>query len=292
MNQKLLTRQQASGLPWGQGYVPSTDEDEEGRIRPQPKRYDPDSMVYTDGSHKKDTNLTGSGVYGWKDGVEEHIRIRPSRSGPVHTINRAELIALLYALCHWQGHSDLVIATDSAFAMQSIKEHLQNPEAHKHNKHKNIFRAIIKQLLTRAQRQQNTSIVQVKSHIQIRGNEIADALAVEATKQRDVNMRGDYTEPFGDMVWVTKSMYDEHGEVNGAQYLSDSGPALKTAIHRNKRLGQSNQDTICCAVSRRARHCAAYGRRHWEEEGKVPDAMLRNTNKPKTGQLWPCVTVS
>jgi len=258
MNQKLLTRQQASGLPWGQGYVPSTDEDEEGRIRPQPKRYDPDSMVYTDGSHKKDTNLTGSGVYGWKDGVEEHIRIRPSRSGPVHTINRAELIALLYALCHWQGHSDLVIATDSAFAMQSIKEHLQNPEAHKHNKHKNLFRAIIKQLLTRAQRQQNTSIVKVKSHIQIRGNEIADALAVEATKEWDVDMRGDYTEPFGDMVWVTKSVYDENGEVTGAQYLSDLGPALKTAIHRNKRLGQSNQDTIYFRAWRDTAHC----RRH------------------------------
>ena len=161
---------QAPGLPWGHDYVLSTEEDEEGRIRPQLKRYDPDSMVHTDGSHKKDINLTGSGVYGWKDGVEEHIRIRPSRSGPVHTINRAELIALLYALCHWQGQNDLVIATDSAFAMQSINEHLQNPEAHKYNKHKNLFQAIIKQLLTRAQRQQNTSIVKVKSHIQIRGN--------------------------------------------------------------------------------------------------------------------------
>ncbi len=110
-------------------------------------------MVYADGSHKQDTNLTSSGVYGWKDGVEEHISIRPSRSGPTHTTNRAERIALLYALCHGQAQSDLVIATDSAFAMRSINEHLQNPEAHKYNKHKSLFRAIIKQLLTRAQRQ-------------------------------------------------------------------------------------------------------------------------------------------
>ena len=145
MSQKTFDQAtQASRLPWGHGYVPSTDENEEGRIRPQLKRYDPDSMVYTDGSYKEDTNLTGSGVYGWKDGVEKHIRIRPSRSGPIHTINRAELTALLYALCHWQGQNDLVIATDSAFAMQSINEHLQNPEAHKYNKHKNPFQAIIK----------------------------------------------------------------------------------------------------------------------------------------------------
>lgn len=30
------------------------------------KRYDRDSMVYTDGSYKKETNLTGAGLYGLK----------------------------------------------------------------------------------------------------------------------------------------------------------------------------------------------------------------------------------
>ncbi len=198
---------QAPGVPWGHDCVPSIDEDEEGSIRPQLKRYDPDSMVYTDGSYQKDTNLTGAGVYGWKDGAESHIKIRPSRSGPVHTINKAELIALLHALCHWQGQHDLLIATDSAFAMQGINEHLQSPEAHRYHKHKNLFEAIIKQLLIRAQRQQHTSIVKVKSHIQIRENEIADALAVEATREWDVDMSGEYIERFGDMVWVTKSVY-------------------------------------------------------------------------------------
>ena len=103
MNQNFDQATQAPGLPWGHGYVPSTYEDEECRTRPQGKRYDPDSMVHTDGSCKDNTNLTGSGVYGWKDGVQEHTRMRASRPGAVHTINRAELIALLYALCHWQG---------------------------------------------------------------------------------------------------------------------------------------------------------------------------------------------
>ena len=53
------------------------DEDEDGNIRPQLKRYDPDSMVYTDGSYQKDTNLTGAGVYGWKMGLN-----CTSESGP------------------------------------------------------------------------------------------------------------------------------------------------------------------------------------------------------------------
>ncbi len=83
---------------------------------------------------------------------------------------------------------------------------------------------------------------------------------MEATKKWDVDMSGEYTKPFGDMVWVTKSVYDENGEVNGTPYLSDLGAALKTVIHRNKHLGQSNQDTIYLTIYFRAwrEHCAAY----------------------------------
>jgi len=77
MNQKVLTRQHKHQGSHGVIVVPSIDEDEEGSIRPQLKRYDPDSMVYTDGSYQKDTNLTGAGVYGWKMGLN-----CTSESGP------------------------------------------------------------------------------------------------------------------------------------------------------------------------------------------------------------------
>jgi len=51
---------------------------------------------------------------------------------------------------------------------------------------------------------------------------------------------------------------------------------------------QSNQDTIYFRAWRdTAQHMVAdISNGYWEEEGKVPDAMLRNTNKAKTGQLW------
>ena len=117
---------QATGVPWGHGCVPGINEDGEDSIRPQLKRYDLDSMIYTDSSYQKDTNLPGASVYGWKDGAEVHIRIRPSSTGPIHTVNRAELIALLLALCQWQGRDDLVFDTDSAFTMKGINEHLQH----------------------------------------------------------------------------------------------------------------------------------------------------------------------
>ena len=54
---------QAPGVPWGHAFVPSIDEDEEGSMRLQLKRYDPDSKVYTDGSYQKDTNQTDVDVY-------------------------------------------------------------------------------------------------------------------------------------------------------------------------------------------------------------------------------------
>ena len=65
MNEKLLTRQHKHQGSHGElAMGPCADEDEEGRIWPQVKRYDPHSLVYTEGSYKEDTNLTGSGVYG------------------------------------------------------------------------------------------------------------------------------------------------------------------------------------------------------------------------------------
>ena len=60
-------------------------------------------MIYTDESYKKDTNLTGAGVHGYKDGDEVRIRVRPSRPGPVHKINRAEMTAIYEALHQWKA---------------------------------------------------------------------------------------------------------------------------------------------------------------------------------------------
>ena len=96
-------------------------------------RWNPDAMVYADGSFKKDTNLTGSGIYGFKDGIEVHIKVRPSKPGPVYTINRVEMIAIHEALRQWEQCDNVSFATDSANAMKSINKQLRNP--HKHNKH-------------------------------------------------------------------------------------------------------------------------------------------------------------
>ena len=83
------------------------------------------------------------------------------------------------------------------------------------------------------------------------------------------------------MIWVTRDLLDENGEVNDAPFLSDMGDSLKGVVHTHKRLGQSNQDTIYFrARSDIAQYVnAGISTRYWEEEEKVSDAMLRNINK-------------
>ena len=128
--------------------------------------------------------------------------------------------------------------------MQAIKEHLENPETHRYHKHTRLFQAIYNKVLLRTRDSQHTFLVKVKSHIGNRGNEIAEALALEATKEWDIDLSEHHTAPLNHMIWVTKLLYDETGVVNGAPVLADLQGSLRNAIHGKQQLGQANQDTI------------------------------------------------
>ena len=245
-------------------------------------------MVYTDGSFKKDTKLTGSGIYGFKDGTEVRIRVRPSKPSPVHTINRAEMIAIHEALRHWEQCDIVNIATDSANAMKNINKQLRNPQ--KHNKHvyKNLLEAIAKLLLSRARQGLFTSLLKVKSHIGIHGNEIADQLAGEATESWEIHMSNQLVEPYNDMPWLRSITKDDHSNDCEGPFLRDLNDSLKTVVHDQQRLGQTNQQAKYVQywgeVLKHIRQDISSS--YWEEEHKVTDAMLRNTNKYKWGQIW------
>ena len=111
---------------------------------------------------------------------------------------------------------------------------------------------------------------------------------MEATKEWDITLSETHTAPFNDMTWVTKLLYDENSEVNGAPALADLQDSLRNAIHGKQHLGQANQDTIYFQAWKGiAQHISPdISNGYWEEEGKVTDAMLRNVNKSKTGQIW------
>ena len=91
---------------------------------------------------------------------------------------RAELVGIYAVLLHTNNTSkNCTIATDSKAAMQAIDKQTHNPIGNKSNTHEVLLKAIAASLLQRAHQGLDTTIIKVRSHIGIEGNEIVDKLA-------------------------------------------------------------------------------------------------------------------
>ena len=274
----------------GRLWISQTSRDSAFHIPQQQLRYQAGSMIYTDGSYKKDTHRAGAGVYSCRDETDVRITIRPSKPGPINTINRAELAALLYALRRWQDSTDMTIVTDSQSSMQAINAQLRDPNDHKCHVHKHMLQAIADIILDRAELGRHTSIVKVRSHTGIHGNDWADILANQAADGDawDVDMSDELVEPYDDMFWIKQSFKDSQGAENSEQFLRNLQDCAKAAIHDKCKLGRSNTDTTMVRAWRGVEDdlmqditCG-----FWEEDHKVNDAMLRNVLKCRFSQLW------
>ena len=171
-------------------------------------KYQPDNIIYTDGSRKEVTDLglvTGSGIYRRSDTAPLSLRVKPYGTGMLNTINRAELVAILVALRTCRPDQDECIATDSKCSMQKTARHLREPASTMNDCHRPLVHEICKLVLQRARAGVRTDIVKVKSHIGIHGTEITDKLANEAAEARDMlwdfDLSNDFTEPFRDKFW-------------------------------------------------------------------------------------------
>ena len=102
--------------------------------------------------------------------------------GATNTINRAEVCAGMHCLERAGLEMDEVLATDSQVTMCSLNRHLRSPMLNRFSKHKALLDAMSACVLERARRGLHTTIVKVKSHVGIEGNEKADELAKEATE--------------------------------------------------------------------------------------------------------------
>ena len=157
-------------------------------------------MIYTDGSYKIDTHRARAGVYSCRDEADVHVTIRSSKPGPINTINRAELAALLYCLTHWQDNTEVTIVTDSQSSMQSRNAHLTDPDDHKYHVHQHMLQSIADIILKRAKLGRHTSSLKVKCHTGVDGNDWADILANQAADGDtwEVDMSEELVGPYED----------------------------------------------------------------------------------------------
>ncbi|KAG7674629.1 hypothetical protein KSW81_000275 [Nannochloris sp. 'desiccata'] len=128
-------------------------------------------IIYTDGS-KTETEISG-GIYNANDNTSVHIQLL-GHSSILNTCFRAEAAAICHAVDTLDPLVDITIATDSQTSMQNINNILLNPNKYRTHKHRNLLHRIINKLLSRPGK---TTLIKVKAHCGISGNEKADAAA-------------------------------------------------------------------------------------------------------------------
>jgi ribonuclease HI len=134
-------------------------------------------IVYTDGS-KTENDLSG-GIFDTHTNAAIHITIT-GHSSILHTPFRAETATILHALRTTDPTPDITIATDSQSGLQNISSILLYPHKFRIHKHRNLLHQIINALLCR---DGTTTIIKVKAHSGISGNEQADAAATNLNSE-------------------------------------------------------------------------------------------------------------
>ena len=150
------------------------------------------NIIYTDGSaaptHQPDADAAlfnetsaaqavGAEVYRQADALRS--RVDPCGQGATNTIQRAELSAICSALDH-ACSARTMIATDSKTSMHLIQNQLQFPAKKCFSPHSVLVAHIAGKVCDNARRGMHTSVIKVKAHTGLTGNEMANTLANEA----------------------------------------------------------------------------------------------------------------
>jgi len=139
---------------------------------------DSDLIFYTDGSVSPDTGRAGAGVVSFsRDGVQASANVRISDNS---TIIQAELTAILTALyiARQLGYFSITIHTDSLSAIHLLQQRTETD-------HKLLLKHI-KKLLYEFSEKGHVIINWVPSHVNIKGNELADKAAKDALENHTV----------------------------------------------------------------------------------------------------------
>jgi len=116
------------------------------------------------------------------------IYIDAAGTEETRTITRAEMVAIHTALTTFSTHDRLGIFTDSLSSLQATRHHHTNPgatSANRYHHHKLLLDSITDLLETRRLSGLRTTLHKIRAHINIRGNDLADAAAKPAVTHYD-----------------------------------------------------------------------------------------------------------
>ena len=274
-------------LSWTEPTLPTTD---------HPLKHDWTAFAYTDGSQKKipiagaedqEVTVIGSGLYApaTNDRPETKIRIRAKTPGH-NTAYRAELIAILGALK--EGYHQIL--TDSVNSIHAIKSTIHYPATTRFHRHRNLLQEIKAAIMAAAG---PTSIMKIRAHAGIPGNEWADDLAAQAAvldqAELDLSEIDSNDRPQG--LWPAQKQWEEHptlGEQLKWKPVENLEDALHNRVQRtaNLRLGQADTTTIYYAAMQKAMpDIAEEYMDTWHRATGVTEGMKNTRIKYLTGQL-------
>jgi ribonuclease HI len=212
---------------------------------------------YTDGSAKDDEtlgHLVGAAVWRTCDG--QHFLIRPNGKGVTNTINRAELSAIYHVLADLASPTEpVLIFTDSQVSIQLINRTLRRPDKET-GVHKDLLMRIAELILQRARNGHRVSILKVKAHTGITGNEAADQAAKTAAQHPErATLQTPACHPFAGRWWpvhtprsdglrppTATAQTAQPADVQ-SRAISNLGKSLKQAAKKSTKLGGSNKNS-------------------------------------------------
>ena len=141
-------------------------------IGPFRAAWNPNDYIYTDSSQKTGNPTLGASIVNPFTHTTTHIDVKsqPER----HTINRAELTTNTITLRLYQDSPQLIILTDNAFSINSIRKYIIDPLNYKHRPHRDLLRKANNHIPIRYQLGLTTHIGKVKSHTGVTHNDAAD----------------------------------------------------------------------------------------------------------------------
>jgi ribonuclease HI len=250
-------------------------------------------LAYTDGSLVKTsrTCTIGSGVFIPNQDMHGHAgtsyMVDPCGKGITNTVNRAELVAILYAL---QKGCD-AIATDSTCALYLINKMINRPWRLINHTHYVLLQRIAE--VIREHPSPRITLLKVPAHKGVVGNVMADLAAKDAEHRIQNGWPGLHAKvevgnnPNNNKCWLRSNHEDHEHNPCESHELSDMRDCLKNHMRGIHSLGYSNTDSVYFKAWQQLIETADTDHsNHFMIGANAQHAARRTMLQYRTGTLW------